>query len=98
MVRGRPNQRRGGPLRGQSAAQRRRQRPVIAKTPIDGLILHLRDLRSAVLVAIAALRLQNCELDEDVATLLQRCVCDSIADQLERLEAGRRSPARMRRV
>jgi len=51
-----------------------------------------------VIVAIAALRRQNCELDEDIASLLQRCVSDRIDDQLEKLEAARRPPvARMRR-
>ncbi|HEV2443746.1 MAG TPA: hypothetical protein VGT07_14565 [Steroidobacteraceae bacterium] len=46
-------------------------------------------MQSAVIVAIAALRQQNCELDEDIARLLQRCVCDRLDDQLEKLEAER---------
>ena len=50
-----------------------------------------RHVQSAVAVAIAALRRQNCELDEDIASLLQRCVCDRIEDQLHELE-GARSP------
>jgi len=49
----------------------------------------LRHVKSAAIVAIAALRWQNCELDEDIARLLQRCVCDALEDQLERLEAVR---------
>lgn len=56
---------------------------------MDEVMLHLRHVRSAVIVAIAALRRQNCELDEDIAALLQRCVCDRIGDQLEKLEATR---------
>jgi len=60
-------------------------------------MLHLRHIQSAVIVAIAALRRQNCELDEDIAGLLQRCVCDRIADQLEMLEglgvSGRSAPS-----
>jgi hypothetical protein len=32
------------------------------------------------------LRQQNCELDEDIATVLQRSVADRIQDQIERLE------------
>jgi hypothetical protein len=48
-------------------------------------------VQSAVIVAIAALRRQNCELDEDIARLLQRCVCDRLDDQLEKLEAARQS-------
>jgi hypothetical protein len=76
------------------AVTRRRKRPVTRKTQLDGVILHLRHLRSAVIVAIAALRRQNCELDEDVARLLQRCVCDPLDDQLESLEAARTVPGR----
>ena len=54
------------------------------------MIAHLRYVQSAAIVAVAALRRQNCELDEDVARLLQRCVCEALGDQLERLEAARR--------
>ena len=57
---------------------------------LEEAILRLRHIHSAVVVAVAALRGQNCELDEDIARLLQRCVCDALADQLERLEASRR--------
>ncbi|HEV7138756.1 MAG TPA: hypothetical protein VGN43_19115 [Steroidobacteraceae bacterium] len=53
---------------------------------LDEVMLHLRHVQSAVSVAIAALRRQNCELDEDIAVLLQRCVCDRIGDQLQKLE------------
>jgi hypothetical protein len=52
-------------------------------------VLHLRHVRSAAVVAVAALRRQNCELDADIAVLLQRCVCDPLDDQLEKLEAVR---------
>jgi hypothetical protein len=56
----------------------------------------LRHIQSAVIVAVAALRQQNCELDEDIARLLQRCVCDRLDDQLEKLEAARASVSRGR--
>ena len=76
-----------------------------AEAPLEGVALQLRHIRSAVIVAIAALRRQNCELDEDIARLLQRCVCDRIDDQLERLEGavprvvrGRALGPRMRRA
>jgi hypothetical protein len=46
----------------------------------------LRQVQSAVVVAIAALRQQNCELDEDIATVLQRSVSDRLHEQIERLE------------
>jgi hypothetical protein len=56
-------------------------------------------VQSAVIVAVAALRQQNCELDEDIAILLQRCVCDRIEDQVQELEAARHLlAARLRRV
>ncbi|MGH8180408.1 MAG: hypothetical protein ACRETR_05455 [Steroidobacteraceae bacterium] len=59
-----------------------------------------------MIVAIAALRRQNCELDEDIARLLQRCVCDRIDDQIEKLDGamppavpdGRVPAPRVRRV
>ncbi|MDE2051783.1 MAG: hypothetical protein KGJ72_12275 [Gammaproteobacteria bacterium] len=99
MVRAQPKRRRCGRTRTQPGATCRGKRPVPRKTPLDDVILHLRHLQSAVIVAIAALRRQNCELDEDIASLLQRAVCDSLADQLQKLEAARRPPAaRMRRA
>ena len=51
------------------------------------IVLQLRQIQSAAVVAVAALRQQNCELDEDIATVLQRSVTDRIHDQIERLEA-----------
>jgi hypothetical protein len=48
---------------------------------------HLRQVQSAVVVVVAALKQQNCELDEDVARVLQRSVADRLQDQIERLEA-----------
>lgn len=51
-----------------------------------------------MIVAIAALRRQNCELDEDVARLLQRCVCDRIDDQIEKLEKAASVAAHVGRV
>ncbi len=50
------------------------------------MVLQLRQVQSAVVVAVAALRQQNCELDEDIATVLQRSVMDRLHDQIERLE------------
>ena len=60
--------------------------------PIAEALLQLRHVRSAVIVAVAALRRQNCELDEDIAILLQRCVCDRLGEQLEKLESASRPP------
>ena len=50
------------------------------------VLLHLQQIHSAVIVAVAALRQQNCELDADVSNVLQRSVADRIQDQIERLE------------
>ena len=57
------------------------------RDPLGEVILHLRNVQSAVVVAVAALRRQNCELDEDIATVLQRSVVDRVHDQIERLES-----------
>ena len=84
MVRRRLKQGNSGALRKRAPAR---------VTPLDEVILQLRHVHSAVIVAVAALRRQNCELDEDIARLLQRCVCDRLGDQLEKLQALRRPPA-----
>lgn len=80
VVRGQAKQRRARALRGARTGLRQ---------PFHEAILHLRHIQSAVVVAIAALRRQNCELDEDIASLLQRCVCDRLGEQLEKLESAR---------
>jgi hypothetical protein len=56
------------------------------------LALHLHQIRSAVVVSAAALRRQNCELDEDIANVLQRSVADRIQDQIEQVEEASRFP------
>ena len=56
------------------------------RAQLGQVVLHLRAVQSAVVVAAAALKQQNCELDEDIATVLQRSVADRIQDQIERLE------------
>ncbi|MHB1870046.1 MAG: hypothetical protein ACYCT1_04240 [Steroidobacteraceae bacterium] len=48
-------------------------------------LARLSEIRATVVVAAAALRHQNCELDEDVARLLQRSVVGAISEQIERL-------------
>ena len=52
------------------------------------LLLHLHQIQSAVVVSAAALRRQNCELDDDIANVLQRSVADRIQDQIERAEGA----------
>ena len=64
------------------------------RSRLGEVVLHLRQVQSAVVVAVAALKQQNCELDEDIATVLQRSVADRIQDQIERIEALMRSAPR----
>ena len=64
-----------------------------ARNELGEVISHLRQVQSAVAVAVAALRQQNCELDEDIATVLQRSVADRLHEQIERLEALTRMAA-----
>ena len=64
------------------------------RSQLGEVALHLRAVQSAVVVAVAALMQQNCELDEDIATVLQRSVADRIHDQIERIEAMMRSAPR----
>ena len=81
MVRDRPRRRR---------AKAVRQLPPRLRSALDPTILQLRHVHSAAIVAVAALRRQNCELDEDIASMLQCCVCDRLQDQLEKLQAASR--------
>jgi hypothetical protein len=62
-------------------------KPRSVRSQLGAAIVQLRQVQSAVVVAVAALRQQNCELDEDIATVLQRSVADRLHDQIERLEA-----------
>ena len=57
------------------------------RSQLGQLVAHLRQVQSAVVVAVAALKQQNCELDADIATVLQRSVADRIQDEIERVES-----------
>ncbi len=57
-----------------------------ARAQLADVLLQLRQIQSAVVVSVAALKRQNCELDEDIATVLQRSVADRLHDQIDRLE------------
>ncbi|HET9389472.1 MAG TPA: hypothetical protein VFO44_07475 [Steroidobacteraceae bacterium] len=69
----------------------------IIRTQVQEVVLHLRQIQSAIVVAVAALRQQNSDLDEDIANVLQRSVADRIQDQIERLEAVTRRVASLGR-
>jgi hypothetical protein len=66
---------------GKSVSRTRTVRSQVAE-----VVLHLRDIQSAVVVAAAALKQQKCERDEDIAHVLSRGVADRIQDQIDRLE------------
>lgn len=57
------------------------------RTQLKDLLQDLEHAQSAVVVAVAALRQQSCELDEDIAAVLQRNVAERLYDQIEKLEA-----------
>jgi len=65
---------------------------------LSDLVLHLRQIQSAVLVSAAALRRQNCELDDDIANVLQRSVADKIQDQIDRAEGAAQRLGRPLRI
>ncbi|HEY3784752.1 MAG TPA: hypothetical protein VGL55_05680 [Steroidobacteraceae bacterium] len=69
----------------------------VVRTQVNEVVLHLRQIQSAIIVAVAALRRQNSDLDEDIANVLQRSAADRIQDQIERLEGVTRSLASLGR-
>jgi hypothetical protein len=68
------------------AARKSLSRTRTIHSQLSEVVLHLRQIQSAVSVAVAALRQQNCDLDEDIAAVLQRSVADRMQDQIETLE------------
>ncbi len=56
-----------------------------ASSALEEALARLTEVRSMVVVAAAALREQNADLDADIARLLRRSVADGIAEQIERL-------------
>jgi hypothetical protein len=80
-------QRRLDAIRGSPVIERRRVRHACGgnETRLGEALAHLDELRSMVVMAAAALRQQNCELDADIARVLQRTVAGGIAEQMERL-------------
>jgi hypothetical protein len=62
--------------------------------PIQRSIVRLRQvsdrlqaMQSSVAVAVAALRSQNADIDEDVARLLVRTVSDPLQDQIDSIKS-----------
>jgi hypothetical protein len=82
-----------GEWRSTMVAGKSNSKTLNVRAQLGEVVLHLRQVQSAVVVAVAALRQQNCELDEDIAAVLQRSVADRVHEQIERLEALMRSVA-----
>lgn len=57
------------------------------RAQLKAILQDLKLAQSAVVVAVAALRQQRCELDEDIAAVLQRNVAERLYDQIDKLEA-----------
>lgn len=55
---------------------------------LKDMLLQLQQAQSAVMVAVAALRGQACDLDEDIARVLQRAVAERLNEQMDLLEAS----------
>jgi hypothetical protein len=53
---------------------------------LNEVLLHLQQVHSAIVVAVAALRQQASDLDVDIANVLQRSAADPVLDQIEILE------------
>jgi len=55
------------------------------RAELQDIALRLEVVRSASTICATALRHQNCEIDEDVANVLQRNVGDKVGEEIERL-------------
>jgi len=66
-----------------------RSRSISVDVPaqLHELLAHLRQAQSTIVVCVAALRRQNCEIDEDVAAVLQHAVANALHEQIEKTEA-----------
>ena len=56
-----------------------------ARSALEEALARLVEVRSMVVVAAAALRQQNGDLDADIARMLRRSVADGISEQIARL-------------
>lgn len=59
----------------------------LVRAHLETLVRELELARAAVVTSVAALRHQNCELDADVAHMLQRRVGDVIGAEIEKAQA-----------
>ncbi len=66
-----------------------RSKALDAERMRDALEDHIRGLNeamSAVIVSVAALRRQNCDIDEDIARVLERSAADRLDIEIEKLQ------------
>jgi hypothetical protein len=70
-----------------------------ASARLREVVERLRVMQSSVAVAVAALRAQSADLDEDVARLLMRTVSDPLQDQIDSIKSALRilAPPGLRR-
>ena len=85
------SQRRGA-SRGRPAARAKaaRSRVLDQERLQEALEDHIRGLNqamSAVIVSVAALRRQNCDIDEDIARVLERSAADRLDIEIEKVQA-----------
>jgi hypothetical protein len=57
------------------------------RTVLGDIRLRLGVAEAVAAIASLALKFQKADADEDVATAIQRCVCDVLSAQIDRLEA-----------
>jgi hypothetical protein len=57
------------------------------RTVLGDIRLRLGVAEAVAAIASAALRFPGADSDEDAATAIQRCVCDVLAAQIDRLDA-----------
>lgn len=69
------------------AALSRVREPGALATHLKDRIRGLTNAMSAVVVSIAALRRQNCDIDEDIASVLERSAADRLDIEIEQLAA-----------
>ncbi len=61
--------------------------PMLLKEQMSDRIRGLNTVMSAIVVSVAALRRQNCDIDEDIARVLERSAADGLDIEIERLAA-----------
>src|SRR5687768_11528814 len=93
---GRRNTHQPTPRQGRSTRRRiahRKPQPTKAPDPtplkeqMSERIHGLNAVMSAIVVSVAALRRQNCDIDEDIARVLERSAADPLDIEIERLAA-----------